>query len=111
MCSAVSHGALLRYRVMAYATGVLLLVLVFVAVPVKYAGDDDTLVAVVGPIHGWLYLLYVVTALTLAYQRRWGIGRSALVVLAGTVPFASFVAERAVMAEVRAQPGRAPTAG
>ena len=88
---------------MAFATGVLLLVLVFVAMPLKYLRDDDTLVALIGPLHGWLYLAYVITAWLLANQAGWGVLRRLLVVLAGTVPFASFVAERAVVRAVRAR--------
>ncbi|RJK96534.1 DUF3817 domain-containing protein [Vallicoccus soli] len=82
---------------MAYVTGVLLLVLVLVAMPMKYLGDDGTLVSVVGIAHGWIYILYVLAAGVLCYKARWGLGRSLLVVLAGTVPFASFVAERKVV--------------
>ena len=46
--SSVSSGELTRYRVMAWTTGVLLLLLVFVAMPLKYLGDDERLVSVVG---------------------------------------------------------------
>src|SRR3954452_23689429 len=91
----------MRYRVMAWVTGVLLLVLVFVAMPLKYFGDDDRLVRVVGVAHGWMYMVYLITALTLAYQARWRLGRTVLVLLAGTIPFASFVAERKVVADAR----------
>ena len=97
----MTRGALTRYRVMAWVTGVMLLLLVFVAMPMKYLGDDDSLVRVVGVAHGWLYLVYLVTALTLAYQARWRPVRTILVLLAGTIPFASFVAERKVVADAR----------
>ena len=97
-------SALLSYRVMAYATGVLLVVLGLVAVPLKYLGPKDArLVEAVGPLHGWLYFLYVVTALVLAYRSRWGAGKTLLVVVAGTVPFASFLAERRVVRDARAE--------
>jgi integral membrane protein len=86
---------------MAWATGVLLLALVLVAMPMKYVGDDEHLVELIGPIHGWLYLFYVVTAVMLALQLKWRLGRTLLIVVAGTVPFASFAAERAVVAEAR----------
>src|SRR3954447_16664032 len=91
----------MRYRVMAWATGVLLLVLVFVAMPLKYFGDDDRLVRVVGGAHGWVYMVYLITALTLADQARGGARRTVLVLLPGTIPFASFVAERKVVAAAR----------
>lgn len=94
-------GVLTRYRVMAWVTGVLLLVLVLVAMPMKYVGDDDRLVSVVGVLHGWLYMAYLVVAFLLAHRLRWSLGRTVLLLLAGTVPFMSFVAERAVLREVR----------
>jgi integral membrane protein len=97
----VTNGALIRFRVMAWVTGVMLLVLVFVAMPMKYIGDDDSLVRIVGVAHGWLYIVYIITVLTLAYQARWRPVRTLLVLLAGTVPFASFVAERKVVAIAR----------
>jgi integral membrane protein len=89
---------------MAYLTGVLLLVLVLVAMPMKYVaalGNDPTLVEVIGPVHGWLYLLYLIAAVLVATKARWRLGFTLLVLLAGTIPFASFVAERAVVARVR----------
>ena len=94
-------GALTRYRVMAYVTGVLLLVLVFVAMPLKYFADAPTMVAIVGPMHGFLYMVYLVTAFDLAVRARWRFVRTILVLLAGTVPGMSFVAERKVTGWVR----------
>jgi integral membrane protein len=96
-------GALIRYRVMAYVVGVLLLVLVGVAMPLKYLADSPGLVAVVGTAHGFLYLVYLAAALHLAWTARWPIPRTLLVMLAGTVPFLSFVAERYVTRTVRAE--------
>lgn len=96
----LTSGELTRFRVMAWTTGCLLLLLVLVAMPLKYLGDDERMVRVVGVLHGWLYLAYLVTAFTLAYRLRWSAGKSLLVLLAGTVPFMSFVAERRVTAEL-----------
>ena len=58
--------------------------------------------------HGWLYMLYVVAAFQLAYQLRWKVLKTVLVLLAGTVPFMSFVAERGVVADLRREPAAAP---
>jgi len=93
-------GALLRYRVMAYVVGVWLILLVLVAVPLKYLAHSPTLVRVVGPIHGFLYMVYLVTAVDLAFRARWSPVKTVLVMLAGTVPFLSFVAERKVNREL-----------
>lgn len=88
------ESALRRYRVMAYVVGVMLLVLVFVAMPLKYFADRPGLVATVGPVHGFLYMVYLVVAFDLARRANWGLGRMALFLAAGTIPFMSFVAER-----------------
>ena len=95
------RNALIRYRVMAYVTGVLLLVLVFVGMPLRYLADQPTVVAIVGPLHGFLYMVYLVTAFDLAVRAKWPFVRTLLVLLAGTVPLASFVAERKVTGWVR----------
>ena len=91
-------------------TGIALVTLVFVAMPVKYLGDDDSLVRVVGITHGWLYVGYVVTAFVVAYRLRWPPGRTVLLLLAGTVPFMSFVAERSVLRRVRSAEQPRPAA-
>lgn len=93
------RSALLFYRVLAYVVGVGLLILVLVAMPLKYLADAPTLVAVVGPLHGFLYMVYLVAAVNLAFRARWSPVKTVLVMLAGTIPFVSFVAERKVTAE------------
>jgi integral membrane protein len=91
--------ALLRYRVLAYATGVLLLLLCLNLV-LKYGLDQSGLGAWVAIAHGWLYLAYVVVALDLWFRTRLPAAQMLLVVLAGTVPAMSFVAERWVTGRV-----------
>ena len=86
-------GALTRFRVMAYVVGVFLLLLV-VAMVLKYAADMGQMMKVVGPIHGFLYAIYLVISVDLALKLRWSIKGTALVLLAGTIPFLSFVMER-----------------
>ncbi len=99
--SGLPGNALSRYRVMAYVVGTLLLVLVLVAVPLKYLAHHPGPVMVVGQLHGFLYIVYLVLALNLALQRRWSLLRTALLLVAGTVPFLTFVMERRVSAWVR----------
>jgi integral membrane protein len=94
--------ALLRYRVMAYVVGTLLVVLVLVAMPIKYFGDNPTPVAIIGTAHGFLYAVFLLAAFDLAVRARWRAWSTLLVLLAGTVPFLSFVAERKVTGRLRA---------
>ena len=52
--------ALRNYRVAAWVTGIGLLVLVFIAMPLKYFFGEPRPVALVGMLHGFLYMAYIV---------------------------------------------------
>lgn len=95
------HGALVRYRVMAYVVGTLLVVLVCIAMPLKYAAGQPLMVNVVGVVHGWLYALLLVTAYMLGRRAGWPLHYLVLIALAGTVPFLSFVAEHYARKDVQ----------
>ncbi|MEV4623769.1 DUF3817 domain-containing protein [Asanoa sp. NPDC049573] len=90
------RAALTRYRIIAYVVGVVLVILVAVGIPLKYIGDNSTVVETVGPAHGFLYMVYLVAVFDVGRRARWPIGRMLLVMLAGTIPFVSFYAERKV---------------
>jgi integral membrane protein len=88
-----------RYRVMAYVTGLVLLVACFVAIPMSHVFGHPGFGKVVWTLHGWLYLIYLMTAVHLAMTRKWRVPRTVLVLLAGTIPFMSFYMERRVSAD------------
>ncbi|GAA1872833.1 hypothetical protein GCM10009836_62190 [Pseudonocardia ailaonensis] len=89
------------YRTFAWITGVGLVLLVFYAVPMKYLGDDPRPTAIIGMLHGFLYMAYIVVTLVLAERARFTPVFALLVLLAGTIPIASFVAERKVTRRVQ----------
>ncbi len=89
------HGALIRYRIMAYIVGIGLIILVFIGIPLQIAGYPGV-VKVVGPIHGFLYIVYLVAGADLARRAQWTLRRIVMVVLAGFVPFLAFIVERRV---------------
>jgi integral membrane protein len=93
---------LLRYRVMANVVGVVLIVLVFVAMPIRYVGDEPGFSETISPIHGGLYIVLVAMVVLLGRDRGWPLKRIVLVALGGTVPIVSFLVERRVAAEDRA---------
>jgi len=64
------HAALTRYRVIAYIVGVVLVVLVVIGMPLKYAADQPLIVETVGPAHGFLYMVYLVAVFDLARRAR-----------------------------------------
>ncbi|MDX3314967.1 DUF3817 domain-containing protein [Streptomyces sp. NPDC054884] len=98
----MKKSVLTRYRVMAYVTGVLL-VLLSLGVIAKYILDVDgaaDFTRVVGFAHGWLYVLYLVFAFDLGSKAKWPVGKLLWVLLAGTVPTAAFFVERRVSREL-----------
>ncbi|WP_308121822.1 DUF3817 domain-containing protein [Actinotalea ferrariae] len=101
-----ARGALQRYRVMAWVTGVMLLVLV-VEMTLKYAvrpGDDVMRwIEWIPFAHGWIYVVYLVTVIDLWSTMRWRFGRLVAMVLGGVVPVMSFVVERRVHRDGEAQ--------
>lgn len=94
------RGAWLRYRVMAYVVGVLLVILTLVGVPLKHFGGNDLVVRLTGIPHGWLYMVLLITAFDLGRRVQWSWKRLLLIMAAGTVPFLSFVAERSASHDV-----------
>lgn len=98
-----ASGALTRYRVMAFVTGVVLLLgclaLVLKALDVPHM---EPATGIVWVAHGYLYLVYVIVTAMLGVKLRWPLLRFALVMLAGTIPTMSFVAEHFVTRAARA---------
>ena len=99
---AMKRSVLTRYRVMAYVTGVLLILLTLGMVG-KYVIDldgADGFTRAVGIAHGWLYVLYLVFAFDLGAKARWPVRKQLWVLLAGTIPTAAFFVERRISHEL-----------
>ena len=106
------------YRVLAIIVGILLTVLVFVGLPLKYLTTDgtslqhtgETITTIVGIAHGWMYMAYVVVAFFLARRARWTLGFTLLMLAAGLIPILIFWVEHRVVQKVRAEhPELAPS--
>ncbi len=105
-------GALRRFQIIAWIVSVLLFVLMFVAVPLRYIAGIPQLSAVISPIHGFGYMIYIVLAFDLARRVNWPLWpRTVVVLLAGTIPIFSFINERKVTKDlIAAYPKEAPAA-
>jgi integral membrane protein len=88
------HAAVLRYRVMAFITGCLIIIVVFVGIPLQIWGHNTVIVNQVGTVHGVLYLVYIVFAYMLAAKLHMKAKPTVLLLLAGTVPVMTFIVER-----------------
>ncbi|HEX7354521.1 MAG TPA: DUF3817 domain-containing protein [Mycobacteriales bacterium] len=101
------------YRTLAYITGVFLPILFGGAIyglatrasgeTWKQAAGRPTVVEIIGPLHGFLYIALVICVGLLMIRERWNPVFAVPVALAGTIPFLSFVAEHFVTRRVRAR--------
>jgi integral membrane protein len=87
------EAAVLRYRVMAYVTGVVLVVLCFVGIPLQVAGHP-AVANDVGVVHGILYIIYLAAAWLLARRLGLAVKPTVIMLLAGTIPIMTFIVER-----------------
>jgi integral membrane protein len=93
-------SAVLRFRVMAIVSGLMSLLLWFVYMPIKYIFDAPELhssIIWIPMVHGYLYPIYILTAIQFATKARWPIMKMLGLILAGTLPVASLLAERRVV--------------
>ena len=88
------RAAALRYRVMAYITGVLIIVVCFIGIPLQVAANNTFIVNQIGTVHGFLYIVYIIVAYMLAQKLKMRIGPTVVLLLAGTIPVMTFFVER-----------------
>jgi integral membrane protein len=91
--------ALRHLRVIAFCEGVSFLVLLLVAMPLKYAFGMPAAVRVVGSVHGLLFLLFALALFRVASERHWPARRWLGAFVASLVPGGTFVLDRSLRRE------------
>ena len=82
------------FRIIALLEGVSYLLLLFVAVPIKYLSEDPQYVKMLGMPHGMLFIGYVILAFLLKPEYKWGMRQFLVVLLASVIPFGTFYIDR-----------------
>jgi len=86
-----------RLELLGYLEGISLLLLLFVAVPLKYWANDPALVHALGPVHGVLFLWYIFQTLTIGVEQRWQFQKTTWkVLIACIIPFGTFYIGRQI---------------
>ena len=93
-------SALGRLRVIALVEGVSFLVLLFVAMPLKYAAGMPTAVRAVGSVHGGLFLLFLLALFQAWDEAKWPLSRAGVGFVASVVPFGTFWFDRSLREEM-----------
>lgn len=95
-----------RFRAVAIAEGISFLVLLMIAMPIKYGIGIEWPVKAAGWIHGVLFMVYVWYVGRCWLSLRWPIHLSAMAFFAALLPFAPFVVDRWLPSRRRNQPDR-----
>ena len=106
-----SNPLLTWYRVLAYGTGCALLTLCgFMVAKYGFQTGEDAM-HYVALLHGYLFMAYLAVAFFLGQKLEWPMRKLVLVMLAGTIPLASFFAERRVVRDIAPQEAAPAPAG
>lgn len=85
------------FNVVAFLEGVSLLLLLFLAMPLKYFFDKPFLVENIGMAHGILFIAYIVLATVIKFDLKWSIKTYLLVCIASVIPFGTFIVENKII--------------
>ena len=88
--------ALGRFRKIAIAEGISFLVLLFIAMPLKYFAGYPQAVMAVGWLHGLLFIAYMIAGLDVRRKHKWGLKKVLLAVVAAFIPFGPFILENKI---------------
>lgn len=82
------------FKITAFLEGISYLLLLFVAVPIKYLNGDPQYVKLLGMPHGLLFVAYIVLAIWLKPDFKWSKKDFIIVLLASVIPFGTFYVEK-----------------
>jgi integral membrane protein len=83
-----------RFRITALIEGYSYILLLFVAMPLKYFFDMPIAVKIAGSAHGGLFVLYILTLAVVFFKDKWKFSEGLIAFVASLVPFASFYIDK-----------------
>jgi len=90
----MSETSLKRFRFMGILEGSSLLILLFLAMPLKYFFDMPEAVSVVGSIHGFLFVSYCLMIVYMTFIVKWPFIYSVIAVIVAFIPFGNILFDR-----------------
>jgi integral membrane protein len=88
-----------QFRKISMAEGASFLILLFIAMPLKYLADIPAAVKYVGWLHGVLFIAYIFQLLYLGSELKWSLKRIFVYFVAAFLPIAPFVVEKRLKKE------------
>ncbi len=91
-----------RLRIIAFLEGISLLVLIFIAMPMKHYFDNPSLSKFLGPVHGAIFLLFLFNTLSVGVEQNWKFKTTTWkVLLACFVPFGTFYIDNKILSKLK----------
>tara|TARA_Y100000766_G_C18704584_1_gene505914 strand:+ start:36 stop:323 length:288 start_codon:yes stop_codon:yes gene_type:complete len=78
------------FRFLAFLEGLSYILLLFIAMPLKYIGGHEILVKLLGMPHGILFILYVISCVLLKSKMKWDTITTFIILSASIIPFGTF---------------------
>ena len=91
------NSPLSRFRLIALLEGISFLILMGIAMPIKYMADMPLPVKICGWIHGLLFILFVISLVEVHAKYKWIFTRTAGAFIASLLPFGTFVLDAKVL--------------
>ncbi|GGZ31383.1 membrane protein [Echinicola pacifica] len=91
-----------RFRIISIAEGISFLLLLFVAMPMKYTMDMPLAVTYTGWVHGALFVLYMYMVFPTRRALGWTVRRTLFAMVASVLPFGPFLFDRKLKEQERA---------
>lgn len=83
-----------QFRSIAVLEGISFILLVFIAMPLKYLADMPQAVRVLGSIHGGLFVAFVIWLYLIREKENWSLSKTALAFISSLLPFGTFWLDR-----------------
>ena len=93
--------ALGKFRIVATVEGISFLILLFIAMPLKYMFDMPIATKIVGMIHGGLFMWYIYALYEAHKDNQWGIKFTSWAFIASLIPFATFYLEKQLKLKIK----------
>jgi integral membrane protein len=91
------------FRFIAIAEGISFLILLFIAMPLKYFAELPEAVLYAGWVHGLLFILFCVLLLLVAINYSWSFKKSAIAFISSLVPFGTFILDARILRKENAR--------
>lgn len=91
------YNTLGRLRITGFLEGLSFMILLLIAMPLKYVAGKPEMVSIVGMAHGVLFVLYILLTVVARIQYRWSWKKMLLLWVASIVPLGTFYADQKIL--------------